>query len=225
MAEVVVFGNQNMAEAAAFHLVAAGHSLAAFTVDRTYVNEETFCGLPVVPFEDVSSVYPPTQFKMWLPLGFRNVNKFRAQKYYEAKAKGYELVSNVSRGAVIWPSVEIGDNAFICEGVIIQPRARIGNNVVIASGSVIGHHTVIKDHCFVAAHTTILGCVTIESYCFLGVNSSVREGVTIATECIIGAGVYVGANTTEKGVYVGKPPELLRKPSNELGAWLTWPGR
>ena len=214
-----------MAEAAAFHLVAAGHSLAAFTVDRGYIKEETFCGLPLVPFDEVDSIYPPKQFKMWLPLGFRNVNKFRAQKYYEAKAKGYELISNVSRGAVIWPSVEIGDNAFICEGVVIQPRAKIGNNVVISPGSVIGHHTVIKDHCFLAAHTIILGCVTIESYCFFGANSSARDGVTIATECIIGAGVSISANTKEKGVYVGKAPEVLRKPSDELGTWLTWPER
>lgn len=225
MAEVVIFGNRQMAEAAAFHLVATGHSLAAFTVDRAYIDERTFCGLPVVPFEDVSSIYPPTQFKMWLPLGFRNVNKFRAEKYYEAKAKGYELISIISRGAVIWPSVEIGDNAFICEGVVVQPRAKIGNNVVIAPGCVIGHHSLIKDHCFLATHTVILGCVIIEPGCFLGTNSSVRDGVTIATECIIGAGVSISANTKEKGVYVGRAAELIRKPSDELGTWLTWPGR
>jgi len=225
MERVILFGNGRQAQLIYFYLThSSPYEVVAFTVDRGYITEDRLFELPVVAFEDIESIYSPDQYKMSVQLGYRNLNMLRAEKYAQAKAKGYELISYISPKATTWPGLIVGDNCFISENTSIGPFAEIGNNVCVGIGTVIGHHCVIRDHCFLGTHVVILGSATIEPYCFLGPNSVVRDGgITIARESIIGAGVYIGKDTKEKGVYVNRPPDLLPKPSNELSAWLTWP--
>jgi sugar O-acyltransferase (sialic acid O-acetyltransferase NeuD family) len=220
--KVVLFGNAKVASLNYFYLNHdSPYEVVAFTVDQAYIKEDTFCGLPVVPFEEIESIYPPDEYKMSAALGFRKVNRFRAEKYSQAKAKGYELISYVSSRATTWPGLVVGENCFIYESSVVGPFAKIGNNVVIAGG-IIGHHSVIMDHCFLAAGSVVLGGVTVEPYCVLGANSTIKDKITIARECIIGAGVTVTKDTIERGVYMSKSAELLPKRSDELSTWLTW---
>lgn len=224
MDKVVVFGNAEVASMCYFYLSHdSPYEVAAFTVDREYIKEDILLGLPVVPFEDVEFICPPGEYKMSVALGFRRVNRFRAEKYSQAKTKGYELISHVSSKAVTWPGLVIGDNCYIQENSTIMPFAKIGNDVMIGAGCVIGHHSVIKDHCFLASGVVVLGSVTIEPYCVLAANSTIKDGVTIARECIIGAGATIAKSTRERGVYIDQPAELLPKPSDVLSQWLTWP--
>lgn len=204
--KVVIFGTTEMATLSHFYFTHdSPYEVAAFTVDRDFLKEETLCGLPVVPFEDIESLYPASQFKMFVAIFFGRVNRTRAEKYFQAKEKGYELISYISSKAITWPGLEMGDNCFINEGAICQPFARIGNNVMIRAGSIIGHHSIIGDHCFIAAHAVVLGGVTVEPYCFLGANSTIRDSITIARECVVGAGALILKNTQEKGIYRGNP--------------------
>jgi len=217
MEKVVVFGNGEIASVAHFYLTHdSPYEVAAFTVDREFIEKERFMELPVVPFDKVEAIYPPDRFKMFVPISYRNVNKLRAEKYYQVKEKGYQFISYISSKATTWPRLVIGDNCFIFENNVIQPFVKIGNDVILWSGNHIGHHTVIKDHCFIASHVVISGSVTIEPYCFLGVNSTLRDGITIAKECVIGAGTLILEDTRERGVYMGSPAHLLPKSSDQL---------
>jgi sugar O-acyltransferase (sialic acid O-acetyltransferase NeuD family) len=215
---VIIFGTGEIAQVAHFYLTHdSPYEVIAFTVDREFKKENQFMGLPVVPFDNVAEVYPPDAYKMFLPLSYRKVNKLRAEKYNQAKAIGYQLISYISSKATVWPGLVVGDNCFILENNVIQPFASIGNDVILWSGNHIGHHSVIKDHCFIASHVVVSGSVTIEPYCFLGVNATLRDNITIASECVIGAGALVLGNTQAKGIYTGNPAKLNPKPSDELG--------
>jgi sugar O-acyltransferase (sialic acid O-acetyltransferase NeuD family) len=216
MEKVVIFGATQLAVLMHFYLTHdSPYEVAAFTVDRDYIEEETMCGLPVVPFEEIVSVYPPGDYKMFVAIWYGRVNKTRAEKCHQARAKGYELISYISSRAITWPGLVVGDNCIIGNSVI-QPFVKIGDNVSIRDGGVICHHAVIKDHCFVASGVVVLGGATVEPYCFLGANSTIRNDITVARECIIGAGTLILENTQEKGVYKGNPPQLLPMPSDEL---------
>lgn len=60
MANIIIFGVLDTAELAHFYLTNdSEHTVVAFTVDREYMKEETFKGLPVVAFEDVEALFPP----------------------------------------------------------------------------------------------------------------------------------------------------------------------
>jgi len=221
--KLLVFGNQDVALLNYFYLTHdSPFEVVAFTVDQAYLKEERLCGLPVVPFEQVEAIYPPTTYKMSLFLGFRDLNHFRAKKYSQAKAKGYELLSYVSSKAITWPDLVIGENSMISETVVVQPHVKIGNNVMISPATVVGHHSVIQDHCFIATSTVILGNVTVEPFCVLGANCTIKDRITIRRECIVGAGSYISEDTKEKGVYITKPAELIAKSSDELKRLLTW---
>lgn len=215
--KVVIFGTGDFAQVAHFYLTHDSlYEVAAFTANERFIREKELFGLLVVPFEDITQNYPADQFKMFIAVAYSNVNKVRAAKYYEAKSKGYELITYVNSKVTRWGNLEIGDNCFIFEDQTIQPFVKIGSNVIIWSGNHLGHHVTIGDHCFISSHVVISGRARIEPYCFIGVNVSIRDGITIARECVIGAGSVIVKDTQERGVYIGKAAELYSEDSSKL---------
>jgi|WetSurMetagenome_2_1015567.scaffolds.fasta_scaffold06767_5 sugar O-acyltransferase (sialic acid O-acetyltransferase NeuD family) len=226
MKKVILFGNNEVASLNHYYLTHdSEYQVAAFTVDKNFIKENSLLGLPVLPFEDIESICSTDEYAMALPLGYRKVNRYRMEKYNEAKAKGYELVSYISSKAMTWAGLYTGDNCFIYEGSIVGPFALIGNNVIIGPGSHIGHHSEIGDHCFFSSHAVLLGGVKVGPFSVLGGNSTIIDRVTVAAECIIGAGVTITKDTVERGIYTNRPAELAPKRSNEMSALLTWPVR
>src|SRR6185295_9770261 len=188
MAKIVIFGAGKIADEAYFYLTNdSSHEVVAFTTDGEYLTDKQKLGLPVVPFEEIKSLYPPDTFRMFVAVGYQDLNRFRARKYFEAKAKGYQLISYVSSRASNFGNVEVGDNCFILEFAVVQPEAKIGNNVFIWSSNHIGHHASVGDHCYIAGNVVISGSTKIEPYCFIGVSAVLGHEITVGTESFIGA--------------------------------------
>jgi sugar O-acyltransferase (sialic acid O-acetyltransferase NeuD family) len=160
-----------------------------------------------VPFEDIEKIYPPSQYKMFVAIGYTNLNKTRAAKYYAAKLKGYSCVSYVCSKSIMWGDTQIGENCFIFENQVFQPNIRVGDNVIIWSGNHFGHDVVIDDNCFIASHVVLSGNVHVGKNCFLGINAAVRDNVVIAPECIIGAGTVILNDTKNNEVFISKSTE------------------
>lgn len=223
MEQVIVFGDGQMATMMYFYLTHdSPFEVVAFTVNREHIKDSTLLGIPVVPFEDLERSHPPSHFKLSIPLSYRSVNQLRAEKYYEAKSKGYGLINYISSKATTWPGLVLGDNCIILEGCVVQPFSEIASNVFMGCGSLVGHHCMVGEHCFLAPGAVALGYVRVEPYCLLGANSTIRDGITVARECVVGAGVTIGWNTKAQEVYIGQRTEPSKKRSNELRQWLTW---
>lgn len=217
MARVVVFGVSQWAELAHFYLMHdSPHEVVAFTLDRDYLEDSTYKGLPVVAFEDVEQQYPPDDFKMFIPMSFKKMNHVRADKYFAAKQRGYELISYVSSKASTFPGFECGDNCFILEDNTVQPFVKIGNDVVLWSGNHIGHGTVIKDHVMITSHVVISGCCTVGEYSFLGVNATVRDETIIGKETLVGMGVTILKDTQPFEVYKANAAQPAGFRSDEI---------
>lgn len=213
MAKVVIFGTGQWADLAHFYLTHdSPHEVAAFTLDRDYLQKDEHRGLPTVAFEEVEKQYPPDEYRMFIPISFKRMNHLRAEKFAAAKEKGYELVSYVSSKATTWPEFTCGENCFIFEDNTVQPFVEIGDNVVMWSGNHIGHHTVIKDHVMLTSHVVISGACTVEPYCFFGVNSTVRDETVVARETLVGAGSLILRDTKEFEIYKaqGTKPSKVR---------------
>ena len=209
---VIVFGTNGLSSLAAYCLTHdSPYRVAAFTVDRAFLGAGLHEGVPVVPFEDLTSHYPPGEVFLLIPLGYHAINGLRRDRYLAAKAMGYEFISYVSSRASIWPDLQVGENCLIYEHAIIQPYARIGNNVIIRSGAHISHHCTVADHVFVAAGVTLGGNVRVGSQSFVGLGAVLRDGLTIAERSFMGAGAVVVADTEADGVYVGNPARKLAR--------------
>lgn len=226
MEKVILFGNGKFASMNHFYLQSdSPYEVVAFTVDRAYLNDDHSLDLPIIPFEEIEASFPPSGYKMAIPLGLQNVNQLRAQKYQQARQKGYQLITYISSRAITHPGLEIGENCFVFENVVLKPYCHIGSDVIIEAGSVVGHHVTIGDHCFLGPNSVILGNARVESYCVIGANATVRDGITIGRGSIVGAGALVTHNAREKSIHLGRPAEILPQDSDELGGLLTQPGR
>ena len=218
MKKVVIFGVAVFARMAHFLFCEdSPHQVVAFTVHDRFIMEKTFRGLDVVPFEMIEKAYPPDQYAMFVAIGYRKVNKGRAEVYNQCKTKGYELVTYINSRNSYWRDLEIGDNCFVFDNNIIHPFVKIGNDVIVGSGNQIGHDTIIGDHCYIAAHAVITGKVRIGPYCFIGANATFRDGVTVAPECIIGAGAVILKDTVERGVYIARSAKQAAVDSGIIG--------
>jgi sugar O-acyltransferase (sialic acid O-acetyltransferase NeuD family) len=217
MARLLVFGAGDIARLAHYYFTHdSEHEVVAFTVDQKYLKGESFLDLPLVAFEDIGKVYPSRDYKVFVALSYAKMNKLRAEKYYDAKRSGYELVSYVSSRCTFLTEYSVGENCFILEDNTIQPFVRIGNNVTLWSGNHIGHDATIDDHCFLASHIVVSGHVHIHPYCFIGVNATLRNSIEIAPETLIGAGAVIMKDTEAKGVYLPQRAELFKKKSDEI---------
>jgi sugar O-acyltransferase (sialic acid O-acetyltransferase NeuD family) len=217
MAKLVILGIGDAARLAHYFFARdTEHEVVAFTVDSQYLAGDSFTELPLVDFANVVERFPPGNHKMFVALGYSKMNRARAAKYYEAKKKGYELVSYVSSRCSFLTENPVGDNCFILEDNTIQPFVRIGNNVTLWSGNHIGHDSIIEDHCFLASHIVVSGHVHIHSYCFLGVNATLRNSITLAPGTLVGAGAIIMKDTVEQGVYLPERAKLFPKKSSEM---------
>lgn len=214
---LVIFGSGDIAQLAHYYFSTdSEYEIVAFTVDAAYMQDTTFCDLPVVAFENVATLYPPDQYDFFVALSYSKLNAIRKEKYLAAKALGYRLVSYISTRASVLNQGAIGDNCFIFEDNTIQPFVKLGNNVTLWSGNHIGHHSVIKDHTFIASHVVVSGGVEIGEQCFIGVNATLRDHIKIGDRCVLGAGTLLLADAEPEGVYIGTATERAQVPSTRL---------
>ena len=217
MTELVIFGATTMARLAHHYFTTdSPYRVAGFCVDAAYRQGDTFEGLPLVDAADVEREFPSSSHHMFVAIGYSRMNALRAEKYAEAKARGYTLASYVSSRATVLTAEPPGDNVFILEHVAIQPFVRIGSNVILWSGATVAHDASIGDHTFVAAQAAILGGCTIGRTCFIGANATLRDGITVADRTLVGAGAVVMEDTREGGVYLPPRATLMPKGSQEI---------
>lgn len=215
--QIVIFGSGDIAQLAHFYFSTdSKYEVAAFSVDAAYHKNDTFCGLPVVAFEDVAQKYPADSYDFFVALSYSKLNATRKEKYLAVKSLGYRLVNYISSHATIQNDGRIGENCFIFEDNTIQPFVTIGNNITLWSGNHIGHHSVIQDHTFIASHVVISGGVEIGEQCFIGVNATLRDHIKIGDKCVLGAGTLLLGDAEAEGLYIGKATERSKISSTRL---------
>jgi len=204
--KLILFGDSAFAEIAyEYFTYDSEYEVAAFTVSKEYLKNETLCGLPVVPFEDVESIYSPLGYEMHIALVYNSLNRVRRQFYFDAKSKGYTLANYISSKAFVWRNVEVGDNVFIFEDNTIQPFVKIGSNNVFWSGNHIGHHSVIASHNFISSHVVVSGFCNIGDNNFFGVNSTMGNNLNVGSDCLIGSSVHIVKSVPDGSLMRGTP--------------------
>lgn len=221
MEKIILFGASEGSKLM-YHslLYDSSFEVTAFTVDREYIRENEFCGLPVVPFEEVQDIYPTNEYGMLITVLANEMNMLRARKYNEAKEKGYTLINYIHPTSIVARDLVSGDNCFISEGVIVRPNVKIGNDTIIMPGVYIGHDTVIDDHCFLASRAVIMGAVKVKSFSVIGPNATIMEQLTIGSESLIGGGAVILKSTNEKEVYRANQATLMPLTSDKISKFI-----
>lgn len=217
MKDLIIFGNSKIAEVVYYYAKEeCGHNVVAFTVDREFIKEDSFHGIPVIPFDDIQTRFSPEQYAMFVAIGYHDMNRLREQKYEAAKAMGYKFVSIISSKSNLPKTVKVGENCFIMPPAIIHPEVEIGNNTFVWSGAMIGHHSRIGKNCWLTSTANISGVVQVGNNCFFAVNSTVGHGVSIGDDCFIGANTLITKNLESKKVVIVESSKIFRLNSEEF---------
>ena len=88
--KLVLFGDSAFGEVA-YELFThdSEYEVVAFTVNKEFLKKDTLFGLPVVPYEDIEKLYPPSQYDMHIALVYNTLNRTRAKFYHDAKPVSY----------------------------------------------------------------------------------------------------------------------------------------
>jgi sugar O-acyltransferase (sialic acid O-acetyltransferase NeuD family) len=214
---LVIFGVGKIAEVVHYYAKEeCGFNVAAFCVDAAYRKEDSFIGTPVVSFEGVEKLFPPSDFDMFVAIGYHDLNRLRAAKCAEARAKGYALVSIVSPHAHVPSNVKMGWNCFIMPPAVVHPCVTLGNDVFVWSGSMVGHHSVIGDHCWLTSSCNISGNVSMGDFTFAAVNATVGHSVKIGAKCFLGANTLVTKDLADGGVVIQESSKPIRLNSEQF---------
>jgi len=215
--KVVIFGVSDFASQVSFYLQQdSDYEVVAYAVNAEYNTSKTFLNLPVVDFEEVQQIYPPTEYAMFIAIGYHKLNSTRTTKFNEAKAKGYELISYICSRNSYWNDLKVGENCFIMEGNIFMQNVKIADNVIIAIGNKIGHDSVIEENCFLTSNIMTGGFCTIKKNTFIGLSVVIRDKTTIEDHNILGAGAIILKNTKKNSSYLTKSTPLTPDPNNYI---------
>lgn len=221
MKKVIIFGVGENAQLLKYYLendvnYKDEYKVEAFTLDKDYIKEEIFMGLPLIPFEEIEKYYTPKDFYCFVAVGYKNMNELRAKKLFQVKEKGFKTMNYISSKACTYNDLEIGENNFIMDSQVIQPFVKIGNNNVFYGGGVISHHSTIGNNCFFGAGVVIAGGTIIKDNCFIGVNSIISGKVTVEHKTFVSAGGRISKNTKQKGVYITETSKRYKIDSTEI---------
>lgn len=213
---LVIFGCGNFADAAHYYFLHdSDYEIAAFTVDAGFLKEDSFHGLPVLPFEEIANHYPAAEHDLFVAVGLREINRRRAAKVREGAEKGYQIANYVSTRAMVPVGFEAGPNTWIMESAHVHPYARIGSNNIIWGGSTIGLKTRMGNDCWVSG--AVVGeSVTVGEGTFIGLGAVIASFKTVGKNNIVGAGAVVLKDTRDFQIYPGHGSEPSPVPSTRF---------
>jgi len=125
---------------------------------------------------------------------------------------GCDLLTIISKNAIICADAQIGNGVVISPNVFVGPQTIIGNNVILNTGSIVEHESSVGDHSHLAPGSILCGRSSIGENGFLGAGAIVIDKVSIAANTIIGAGSVVIRTIIEEGfTWVGTPVKKVNK--------------
>lgn len=202
--KLIIFGTEDFAQIAyEYFTYDSDYEVVAFTGD--HIKDTELCGIPVVPFDEIESLYPPETHDIFCAIVYGDMNRTRENVCKRAKIKRYELASYISSRAFVWRNVILGEHCFIFENNVLQPFVNIGDNCILWSGNHVGHHSIIGSSVFLSSHVVVSGWCDIGNNCFVGVNSTLANNTKIGKESWIMHGTILNGVIPENSIVKSSP--------------------
>ena len=169
------------------------YNVIGFAVNKQYLSEDSFMGLPVYPLEELKERID-VPFKVFVSLLWNRLNADRRHLFEYCKSNNFDFANLISPHAIIRPGSVIGKNCWVHDFALLQNDTIIGDNVPIMAYALIGTNTHIGSHTFVGTRSLIAGGCIIGEQCFIGIGATIFDGTTIGDKCIIGGCAIVKRN-------------------------------
>lgn len=194
MKKLVIIGNST---AAATIMKFVQHyqlfDIIGFAVNKEYMIENQYCGMPVYAIEDLERIISKDKDLLFIAIQWNRLNADRKKVYENLKSQGWHFANIISPNAIVNGKI-VGDNCWIADSVVIDFGSTIGNDVFVKIGAFIADNVIISDHCFVGAKSTVAGGCNIGEQSFVGLNATIFDCTTIGRKCLVGACTAVKRN-------------------------------
>ena len=207
MKKVLIFGANDFGRLLKYYLEKdSDRNIAGFIMNKVYIQENTYCNLPVYPFESVHDMFDPSQYEILIAIGNSKMNDVRKKIFYECKEKGYDIASFIHSTCSINHD-DIGEGNILLENCLVYPFSKIGNGNLLWDHVLISHDCTVGDFNTFSSYADLCGYVTIGNNGYFGKHCIVNEHLTLADYTLIGAAGYVKKNTKPYAVVV--PPRSV----------------
>lgn len=217
MKNLVVFGANNLGRLLKYYVEKCDdRKIVAFTMDANFIEADLFLGLPVIPFEELESLFPPSENEILLAIGEHKMNDIRKDVFYRCKQKGYRIASFFHPSCSI-NSDDVGEGNIFLENCLVYPFARIGNGNLCWDHVLISHDCVVGDFNTFSSYADLCGYVNISNNGFFGKHCVIQEHSIIADYTLVGATAFVKKGTEKYDVVVpAKSVILTNKKSTDF---------
>lgn len=210
MKKIVVFGNTILSNMLFYDALGNdSFEIVCFTVDKEYLHNTEFLGLPQLDFANIQETYPAGEYDMIAVLGGYSCMRNREKMFLRAKSKGYYLRNYISPKADFSPEIIMGENNIIMAQSHIGIGGSMGNNNIIRQNVYLGHDFHLGNNNFIGAGCNIGGNSVIKNACYIGLGATIINNITLENETLIGAGSVVIRNTEPFSKNVGNPARII----------------
>lgn len=137
-------------------------------------------------------------------------NKARLSLLDWLSTKGRTVETIIHPSAIVGPTVEIGDGAFLAAGSIATAEARVGPAAILNTGCSVDHDCVIGEGAHIGPGVHLCGNVEVGARSLIGVGSAVRPGIRIGSDVVVGAGSTVVGDIPDGVTFAGCPARPLK---------------
>lgn len=199
--KLYIFGTKNFAEMCHYYFFTdSDYEVAGFTLDDAYMQETSFLGLPVVPYEELKKSASRDDIAIFIAIGISEINELRAKKFFEVQRDGFTLASFVSTRSHVPTGFIAHPNTMVMDHVATHPHIRVGCNSIIWSNTRMAFRSAVGDHAWVTSAT--LGETSyVGDYTFVGIGAVIGPFVRLGTHNLIGAGAMILENTADNAIY------------------------
>lgn len=217
MKKIVIFGPNDLGRLLKFYVDTTDErEVVAFTVDREFMNGDTFLDLPVIPFDQLADFYPPNEYEVLLAIGNKRMNDIRKEKFLACKEKGYTLASYIHPNCS-FHCKKIGEGNIFLEKCMIYPFSEIGNGNLCWDHVLISHDCKVGDFNTFSSYADLCGYVTIGNNGYFGKHCILNDGMNVADYTLVGAAAYAKKDTKKYDVIVpARSIVLENKKSTDL---------
>lgn len=207
MKPVILYGNSTLAQQIYYESLKKNSTfnVAAFCASDSFVEDVTFCGIPLISESKVLQTHPPEQYDMLSCVDAPSMLRNRIVVYEKLKAMGYFLRNFISPLSDVSEHVQMGENNIVFPFAQIFMNTCLGHSNTVRSSAIVGHDIAVGDGTNIAEGAIIGGNAKIGNSCWLGLNCTVNNRVALADDTLVASGAVVMSNTKQGFTYIGNP--------------------
>ena len=119
-----------------------------------------------------------------------------------------QLLNVIHPRATVSTFSSIGKGCVLAPGAVISPSVSIGNHVLVNYNASIGHDSIIDDLAVVSPNAAIGGWVHVGEGAYIGAGAYLHERIKIGKWSVIGMGAVVLKDVPPEHIAVGVPARL-----------------